>query len=192
MSSFETDMNRLDEGLKALQVEYNRYFTGALDRPPYELQTEMEGLIRRHTAAGEGRRTAEQFRFNSLVARFHSLRELYNRNVRNIEEGRPSVLDRRESHLEDAPEPAEKEICTARVKVGKATPEHRGLQALYNSYLEAAGKSGSLQGTLSYRSFYNQLQTRLERHHERTGSDEVMFRVVLVDNRPLLKLRSRS
>ena len=39
MALFDEEMHRLDEGLKALQIEYSRYFTGALDRPPVELQS---------------------------------------------------------------------------------------------------------------------------------------------------------
>ena len=85
MSSFDEEMHRLDEGLKALQIEYNRYFTGALDRPPTELQASLATIIRDHNNPPEGRRTAEQFRFSSLVSRYHILIEMWNRNVRQIE-----------------------------------------------------------------------------------------------------------
>lgn len=192
MSSFDEDMHRLDEGLKSLQIEYNRYFTGALDRPPVELQTSLANIIRDHNNPPEGRRTAEQFRFSSLVSRYHILIEMWNRNVRQIEEGRPSVLDRREATAEARTKPAEKELFSTRVSPGESAPDNPAFHKLYKSYLSAADKGEGMAGAISYRSFFSQVNQRMERCQEKNGGKAVVFKVVLVDNRPLLKLKSSS
>jgi hypothetical protein len=192
LSSFDEDMHRLDEGLKSLQIEYNRYFTGSLDRPPTELQASLAGIIRDHTQAPEGRRTAEQFRFSSLVSRYHILIEMWNRNVRQIEEGRPSMLDRRDTTVQKRAKPAEEEIYSTRVRPGESAPDNPALHKLYKSYLTAAGKGDGLAGAISYRSFFSQVNKRMERSQEKNGDKAVIFKVVLVDNRPLLKLKSTS
>lgn len=192
MSSFDDDMRRLDEGLKNLKIEYNRYFTGALDRPPLELQNSLGAIIRRHSQNPEGRRTAEQFRLNALVSRFHSLTEMWNRNVRHIEEGRPSVLDRRDSATEPtaAGNKGEEEIYRARLDAADSAPENPALQKLYKSYLSAAGRGEGLSGTLSYKNFYDQVHRRMARCQEKNGGSAVLLKVVVVDNRALLKLKS--
>jgi hypothetical protein len=193
VSSFDEEMHRLDEGLKALQIEYNRYFTGALDRPPTELQTNLANIIRDHTNPPEGRRTAEQFRFSSLVSRYHIQIEMWNRNVRQIEEGRPSMMDRRESVA--APpqgKPAEKELFSTRVAAGDSAPENPQIHKLYKSYLSAANGGEGLTGAISYRSFFKQVDKSMERCQAKNGGKPVELKVVLVDNRPLLKLKSSS
>ena len=190
MSTFDEDMHRLDEGLKALHIEYNRYFTGALDRPPVELQAGLASIIREHNTPPDGRRTAEQFRYNALVSRFQVQIEMWNRNVRNIEEGRPSVLDRRDRQAAPASRPAEREIFRTQMRPGDSAPDNPALHKLYKSYLSAADHGQGLAGAISYRSFYTQIQKRLDRCQEKNGDRAVEFKVVLVDNRPLLKLKS--
>jgi hypothetical protein len=188
VDSFEADMKILDEGISALKIEYNRYFTGAAERPPYDLQASLETVIRRHAAPVQGRRTAEQFRYNSLVNQFRVLTELWNRNVRNIEEGRPSLLQKRESEAPVRATDGEQEVYRGAVEADDPTAENRTLNELYQSYMQATGDNG--QQSLSYQSFQNQVHNRLERFQARTGARNVVLRIVLVDNRPVLKLRS--
>jgi hypothetical protein len=192
VASFDDEMHRLSEGLKALQVAYSRYFTGALDRPPVELQSSLAAIIREHTVDTEGQRTSERFRFNTLVSRYHILTEMWNRNVRQIEEGRPTALDRRSTQVQGRRSTGEREVYRARFQAGRSSPEDPAMQKLYESYLSAAKTGGDVKGTLSYRSFYSQVHRRLEKCQEKNGCSEVMLRVVLVDNRPVLKVKSTS
>ncbi len=192
MASFDEEMHRLSEGLKALQVAYSRYFTGALDRPPVELKSSLAAIIREHTVETEGQRTAERFRFNSLVSRYHILTEMWNRNVRQIEEGRPAPLDRRPSQVEPRKKSGEQEMYRAQFQAGQSSPENPQMKKLYESYLSAAKTGGAVKGTVSYRNFFTQIHQRVEKCQEKTGCDSVTLRVVLVDNRPVLKVKSTS
>lgn len=192
MASFDDEMHRLSEGLKALQVAYSRYFTGALDRPPVELQMNLASIIREYTVDTEGQRTSERFRFNSLVSRYHILTEMWNRNVRQIEEGRPAALDRRGTKVDVNKKTKDEEIYRVRFQAGQSSPENPEMQKLYESYLSAARNGGASKDTLSYRNFFSQVNRRLEKCQEKTGCDEVIFRVVLVDNRPVLKVKYTS
>jgi hypothetical protein len=188
MNDFEAEMQKLDEGIQALKIEYNRYFTGALERPPYGLQSSLEAIIRRHSVPVQGRRTAEQFRFNSLLSQFRVLTEMWNRNVRHIEEGRPSPLQRRDQEAPVERVEKERELYRATVSLDDSSPQSRTLQDLYRSYVHLAASDRASK--VSYGSFYNTIHARIERYQERTGARSVIFRIVLVDNRPVLKLRS--
>jgi hypothetical protein len=191
MNSFESDMRELDEGISALKIEYNRYFTGALERPPFDLQASLERIVRRHASPVHGRRTAEQFRYNSLVSQFRVLTELWNRNVRNIEEGRPSVLQKREEEAPTRPADAgkaEREVYRGAVSTNDPGSGNRTLQELYQSYVQTTGNNGNK--SVSYESFHKQIQSRVESYQARTGTRKVVLRIVLVDNRPVLKLGS--
>lgn len=192
VASFDDDMHRLKEGIKAMQVAYNRYFTGALDRPPVEMQSSLSAIIREHTINTEGQRTADRFRLNALVSRFHILTEMWNRNVRQMEEGRPAALDRRGTQVDVSKKSGDRELYRARFQAGRSSPENPQMQKLYESYLLAIKAGDTSKGSLSYRNFYAQVHRRMEKCQEKTGCAEMMLRVLLVDNRPVLKVKSTS
>ncbi|MFQ5719020.1 MAG: hypothetical protein ACE5IK_05690 [Acidobacteriota bacterium] len=194
---FEEDLERLEQGLRALKASYNRYFIGALDRPPVELQSTLAGIIRRQTAAGAvaSRRTSDHFRFNTIVSNFQVLTEMWNRNVKGVEEGRGPAAKARAratgTGLTSAPR-TERELTRATVHAGKSTPDDATWKNLYSSYLTAVQETGREVPSLPYRVFYERMRDRTLRYAQRTGHADLTCRVVIVDNRPILKLGSGS
>ena len=193
---FEEDLERLDQGMRVLKAQYNRYFVGSAERPPRELQATLAAIIHRRSAApgSPGRRTADYFRFNSMVSNFHVLTEMWNRNVRSLEEGRgDSLVVRRARATTATATPAatgEREVYRTCVSATTAQPGDERWQGLYASYLQAAEKASGHTASLSYQTFFDRLQDRVRQYSERTGKVELTCRVVVVDDRPVLKLGS--
>lgn len=199
MNRFEADLAELADGIALLKAEYNRYFAGDLARPPYDLQSRLQSLIRRRSAArlGAGRRPADQFRFSTLESSFHILTEMWKKNVRALEEGRPCQLQRRPpAPASDTPRAtpdaggSEREFYRTMVTIPEASPSAPQFRELYTSFLAAAANATGRPPSLSYRTFYDRVASRLLSLRRRTGTRRAVFRVVLVDNRPMLKLRS--
>ena len=193
---FDEDLERLEKGIRLLKAQYSRYFVGSADRPPRELQATLAAIIHRQSAAGAttGRRTADHFRFNSVVSNFHVMTEMWNRNVRAAEEGRGgAVTARRGKATTTAPAPAgEREVFRAHLSAADSHPRDKRWQSLYSSYLQAAQDATGKAPSLSYQRFYERLHERVCRYAEQTGRAELTCRVVVVDNRPILKLGSGS
>jgi hypothetical protein len=85
-NEFDRDMHALESEIKRLEAEYNMFFAGRLPRLPWERKTRVEALIRTFDRK-EKRNTADRFRFQTLQARFVKFLELWDRQLRDREEG---------------------------------------------------------------------------------------------------------
>lgn len=109
---FDKEMARLETEIKRLEAEFNMFFAGRLPRLPWETRARVDKLVRRYDRMPL-RNTAERFRFGGIQARYVKFCELWERNLRAKEEGRPQP-----GHL-GAPVPAAIESQRA----GAADPE---------------------------------------------------------------------
>ena len=189
LSDPNTDINRdlttLEGELRRLEAEYNKYFAGRLQRPPWETRARVENMVKRldHTPISN---YGVRFRFNTLQTRFNRFIDLWNRALRAREEGRPGPF----MHLRPE-EPAPPERLDDRV-VGVATftdptRETEKLQELYNSLVEAREKAG--QPRIPFSRFANLVKTQVAALKEK-GESEVAFRVAMKDGKVALTARA--
>jgi hypothetical protein len=108
-SEFDHEMTRLETEIKRLEAEYNMFFAGRLPRLPWETRARVEKLVKRYDRM-HLRNTAERFRFGTVQARYVKFCELWERNLRSKEEGRP-LPGKRGAAMRAAPKhPAPAEI----------------------------------------------------------------------------------
>jgi hypothetical protein len=81
------DLDRIDVMLRQLQVKWDLFFNGSEKKPPSELQTQVDSLLKRHSNA-EIRNNGDRFRFQGLTARYTTFNELWQKKLRAREEGR--------------------------------------------------------------------------------------------------------
>jgi hypothetical protein len=83
----EEQITQLELEIQRFQRNFSRYFVGDLDLPPLELQGRIDRRLRElHNT--RIRRSIDQFRLSGLEARYGSYREMFERRLRNHEEGR--------------------------------------------------------------------------------------------------------
>ena len=87
-SEFEQEMAILEAEIKRLEAEYNMFFAGRLPRLPWETRARVEALVKRYDRMNL-RNTAQKFRFSTLQAKFVTFCELWERQLKAREEGRP-------------------------------------------------------------------------------------------------------
>ena len=78
----------LDRDVQQLRVDFERFFNGALPFPPEELRGRVQAQIRTLRGLSNGATAVDNFRLGDLEARFNSYNELFNRRLRDTEEGR--------------------------------------------------------------------------------------------------------
>jgi hypothetical protein len=88
-SDFDREMTKLEAEIKRLEVEYNMFFAGRLPRLPWETRARVEQIVKRYDRMNLSN-TAQRFRFGTVQAKFMSFCELWERNLRAKEEGRPT------------------------------------------------------------------------------------------------------
>jgi len=168
-------LDQLGVDIRKLQIDFERFFNGGLHLPPEELRTRIQNQIRalRNLTITT---SVDNFRLGDLEARFNSYNELFNRRIRDREEGRhaaarPAMVERPRYDPE------------AGIVFG-ATVDPAAVEALYQGL---AGRGEGPKFDLD--SFQTYLARQAAALREKTGCNEVQFRLANEDGK--LKLKAR-
>jgi len=83
---YAEELSDLDEGISVLQVLYEKYFLG-IDRKPPEQERKRISEKARELRTRSIRNTALKFKVNTLFAKLISFERMWDRTLREIEEG---------------------------------------------------------------------------------------------------------
>lgn len=174
-AAFAESVERLDRDIQQLRVDFERFFNGALPFPPEELRGRVQAQLRNlRNATGLGH--AESFQVGNLEARFNSFNELFNRRIRDQEEGRKRVAH--------PPPAAAPEYDASQGIVFGERVSDAAVEALYHG-LVAAGE-GPRFDVAAFRSY---LGKQIEAIRQKTGCAEVQFRLAVEEGKTKLKAR---
>ena len=167
----DLDLDRLEHEIRRLKVEYDIYFNGGTLRPPIDTKGRVETAIKR-VYDMRGMSFGHRFRYNSLVARYNVMRELWRRHTQEREEaGRPPTPE--------ALTAVREHVAVIRCHDPKLEPEK--VSELYDQLVAAKRKCGEKLGALSLEVFTQFLTSRAEHIKDNLATDAVDF-VVGVDN----------
>lgn len=172
----EQELNRLATAIQNLRVELVRFYNGASHVPPEDLRTEVQRRIR-ELRNSNLQASADHFRLGSLEARFNSLNELFNRRLREREEGRGR---RAASGSGSFPRQDPRQGV-----VLDDSADGSAVEALYAGLQQ--GRGGGPQFDLD--SFRSYLQKQISTLRKKTGCREVQFRVSEEDGKMKLKAK---
>jgi hypothetical protein len=169
----DEQLNRLEEDIRRLRIEFDIFFNGASKRPPYDTKGRVETIMKR---LGDDRSLtyAQRFRLNSLAARYNSFRELWRRTMQGREEGRDAVSAARSgAKQENASDHSSSFICK---------DAHRDVQLvknLYESFLEAKRNCGESVENFSFPRFHRLVASKADGLKEKFGCKRVEFLVAV-------------
>lgn len=170
-------LDQLGRDIRQLQVDFERFFNGGLPLPPEELrnrvQTQLRNLRNINMTSA-----VESFRLNDLEARYNSYNELFNRRLRDVEEGR------RGPHKVFAFVEKQRFDPRGGIVFGSdVDPE--AAEALYHGLAAGAGDGPKFD----LDSFQTYIRRQTEAIRQKTGCAEVQFRVAEEEGK--LKLKAR-
>jgi hypothetical protein len=194
------DLELIEKSIRQLQIEWEKFFGGVEKKPPNELRSRVEGLLRRY-AGGEIRNNAERFRYQNLVARYGTFSELWAKRLRAIEEGRPMGLHGRFAEAALAAAPAHPHAPehpphalapapprTGEVRVQSPERDAEAVKSLFTSFLEARQQLGEA-GSVKFESFQKLIAQQAMRILTEKGATAVDFRLETKDGKVSLKAR---
>jgi hypothetical protein len=175
----DRELTFLEAEMKKLEAEYNMYFAGRLQRPPWEMRKRVEGLVKqldRTHIANYGQR----FRFTTLQSRFSKSIDLWDRGLRAREEGRPGPFVQPRP-VEEKPKPAKREDGVLHVTTFQdPLKEMEKVHQLYDNLAQARREAG--QEAIPFHKFADLIKTQVNTLKEK-GSPEVAFRVAVKDGK---------
>jgi hypothetical protein len=172
-------LDQLNREVQQLRVDFERFFNGALPFPPEELRGRVQAQIRNLRNLTSAATAVESFRLGDLEARFNSYNELFNRRIRDIEEGR---------HIAGrpaAPPPAARRHDPAQGVVFGDRIDPEAAEALYQGLVSAPGDNPRFD----LDSFQTYLARQVTAIREKTGCTAVQFRLATEDGKVKLKAR---
>jgi hypothetical protein len=131
---FDDSIRKLEVGLRQLKVQYDQFFAGALDREPLHLRRELEKVMHQLNQNPPDK-LVMRFRYNAVLGRFNCFAELWNKTLRNHEEG-----GRRTASV--AERLGIKERLLTRCLVGQTEGDDPGLRRLHRRYVETRERHG--------------------------------------------------
>ncbi len=188
----DEDLGQIEEWLKRLQIEWDKFFAGVEKKPPQELRSRLEALIRRH-AHQEVRNSTLRFRYQTLTARYNTFNEMWNKRLRALEEGRPwtgarvpvAVPAAAEAPRATAPRPARPETPC---RVAGATTDGVAIRALYDQFMQAR-KAGGESAAVKFEAFESLISKQASRILNEQGARAVDFRLESKDGKVSLKAK---
>jgi len=197
----EEALQELEHNLTRLRLEYEQYFRGAMKREPFGLRGKVQKVITQFVTRPP-RSSTHKFRFNSLNARFQSLRNLWGRTMREIEAGtyRPHVFRARaaseieqEQQMREASKAERESGSAAEAASGTAPSAPRAadgspLGRLHTALVSARQKTGESVAELSEDKLARLVkQQTLALRQKHGDAAKIKFKVVVEDNKAKLK-----
>ena len=190
------DLDALERSIRQIQIEWDKFFGGIEKKPPNDMKTRLEALIRRHANA-EIRNNTERFRYQTLTARYATLNELWSKKLRLREEGKAfGVHGLKAEALPPPPPPAPAGPKHAGAHGGRAeqfrvqNPERDAatVRSLYESFLEARSRNGE-NAPVKYESFQKLIGQQASRILSDKGGQAVEFRLEKKEGKVSLKAK---
>lgn len=170
-------LDQLGRDIQQLRIDFERFFNGALPFPPEELRGRVQAQIR-VLRGHKGASPVDSFRMGDLEARFNSYNELYNRRVRDAEEGRHPAA-------RPVPPPPTRRYDPAQGIVLGDRVDPEAAEALYQGLVTAPGEAPRFD----LDSFQTYLARQVSAIREKTGCSQVQFRLATEEGKVKLKAR---
>jgi hypothetical protein len=171
LNPIDQELDRLDAEMRRLKVEYDIFFNGGSAKPPMDTKGRVETIIKRLFDA-KNISFSQRFRYNSFVARYNVMRELWRKRTQDREEsGKPPTIE--------AVSAARSLNVIIRCRDPKREPEK--VSEIYDYLIAAKRECGERVSNLSFDVFQNFIMTRTSQIKQQLASDAVDF-IVAVEN----------
>lgn len=180
--TIDDQLGRLEEDIRRLKVEFDIFFNGAAKRPPYDTKSRVETIIKR---LGDERSFtfAQRYRYNSLVARFTSFRELWRRNVQGREEGRDAAASAQAARAAHGDGTRGANLERTTFACADAQTDVQTVKNLYDAVIEAKQRCGETTDDFSFPQFHRLVAAKTDALKDRLNCDRVRFSVSVEDGR---------
>ncbi len=176
------ELGQLDEDLTKLQVSYEKYFLGLDRTPPDETRKKIAKRLR-ELRTSPVRNTGLKFRINTLFAKLISFERLWDRTLREIEDGtyKRDVFKAkyRMAKRDEAPPPVR--------PVPRAELSDDKLRRLYDTYLIARQRTGESTDGLTFEAIAQRIRAQVPELMQKHKAKSVEFKVVIKGGRAVLK-----
>jgi hypothetical protein len=190
------DIEVIEDFIRRLQVEWDKFFSGLERKPPTDLKNKVEALMRRYANA-EIRNNTERFRYQTLTAKYNTLNELWSKKLRAKEEGKLFGVHGLKADMLPPPAPPAARAAAGGARPGEGSAEIRvqsperdaaAVRTLYDNFLHARQRAGET-APVKFESFQKLISQQASRILTEKGGRAVDFRLETKDGKVSLKAK---
>ena len=174
MNKLEEELNNMEDGLRRLKIEYHIFFNGNRKKPPDDMKLRLERLAKQLSERSDMTH-AQRFRYNTLLTRYYTHKDLWRRIQREREQGKKT-----EPKAPAPVPPVDKKppIEKFRISVSDPKTEEDKVKSLYETLLKyKTDDSGS--PALSYPQFARYIASQTRDIREKYRCSCVAYRILL-------------
>jgi len=196
----DEELNRLDDDLRRLIVEYDVYFNGGSKRPPADTDFRVKRSIQRFET--QRMPYAQRFRFNPLAQKYGKYADLWRQKVQIKESGyrRPQdallaivgLRTQQEREAAEALEGSHRPGEPFKVILGDNGIDERRIAKLYEAMVDAKQAVGENVAANSFDRFLDFVRVKTQMICNQQKVREVEYAVEVEDGRVKLKARAKT
>ena len=181
---YAEELKELDEAIQNLQVLYEKYFVG-IDRRPPEQERKRVSQKAREMRSSTIANTGLKFKINTLFAKLLSFERMWDRTMREIEEGtykRDVFKASRRQKDREAGGPAAAPARNHAPEVSEAN-----LRRLYDTYLVARKRCGESTAGMTFDAVASRIRAQVPELMQKHKAKNIEFKVVIKGGKAVLK-----
>jgi len=165
--------------IEKLRVDYDQYFARVTKREPAKLREDIDRLVRTLSTSVINN-TGIKFRLNTLVAKYNSYKQHWNKVLKMIEDG---VYDEARARIMGGPKPGVPAPSAETPKAAAARPAAGGGdEAIFKAFLDAKKQCNEGVAGMDYNQFKKSLDAQREKLKS-TGVTNAEFKVTVKDGK---------
>lgn len=167
---YDEDLTNLDEWLRRLKVEYDIFFSGHRKKPPDDLRSRVEKLVKRLSEV-QNMSFSERFRYNTLVTRFYVFRDRWRRTLLSRELGAEARSEIPAAAKDSIP-------ATPMLRISIADPEAEDgkVRELYDALVSVREKHANASA-ISFQQFASYIARQTQSIRGKYGCSSVLFTI---------------
>ncbi len=166
----DEELNKFEDDIRRLKIEYEVYFSGGSPRPPHDMLFRVERTIKKYSADASKLNYGQRFRFNALIQKYAVHSELWRKKLREKEEGRGRFATQKGDAQGRTPE-------VVRVVCSDPDKETDKINQLLKAVVEAKRQAGEPVDNLDPITFTKFVREKTQQVKESLGCDKVQFSV---------------
>jgi hypothetical protein len=186
----DEELNKLEDGIRRLKIDYEVYFNGGAKRPPTDAQWRVERLLKKYSDNSSTLNYAQRFRYNGLAQRYGLFAERWRQRLQVREEGprqRPGGQPRPEKKSRSE----KKRRSSYRVEWRDPLAEPEKVERLFAAFVEAKRECGEQTDHLAAESFKRFVQQKTAQLKHDQNCEHVEYVVEVEDGQVKLKAKGR-
>ncbi len=174
----EEELNKLDDNIRRLKIEYEAYFNGGQPRPPRDMVFRVETAIKKFSDASK-LNFSQRFKFNQLIQKYAVNNDLWRKKLKEKEEGRGRFVQKHEEVVAAG--------GTVRIVCSDPAREKDKVDQLLKAIVEAKRQAGERVDNIDPLTFAKFVGEKTKQVKDSLGCDKVQFSVSVEEGKVKLK-----